>query len=308
MSQEEIKSKIDDPDEIITNDEAFECSNYDSNPWGDSDSDTDSSLDVSTLDSIEEETAERIQYLREFTKLLLAEEYNTVERAVNQLAERINETPSELTSVSVELAQTVLYMDNRFNLENFVSKKDEIMVALVARSPKTVVPYLHGEFYSNRTMLGTRLSILSTLVHSAIELSSIPPSETSIEAIEQSSCNSPRVGTVLRRWGQRKKPVAKPKINEFSQLSNMFILPLLRSPVANKNILERDPSLLSRMILSIAVMLECTKNGKHLFKSSVSRWPNSMLSGVIMLSEMAFGSVYLEFTGKVKRKSGLIIS
>lgn len=214
---------------------------------------------------VEEDSEQEIAYLTDFIPLLHSEEYEKVLLALKQLSHRIREKSPELVALSRELASVVLYLDNRFNLDNFNKFKREILVSLAVESAYQVVPYLHQEFHGARTMVGTRLQILDVLVSSAVELSAL---ERNIVNDEQEEDPIKLVGKVLKRWGVRKRNLeTKASVNRFHSLSSLFILPLLhRNKTEGKKraVFETEPLLLARCILAIAVMLECNKHGRSL--------------------------------------------
>jgi hypothetical protein len=114
-------------------------------------------------------------HLLEAFELLRTEEnhdhaYSRQETAVQSLPDLIRKRPDDLPDVAVSLAQALLRMENKFDIEDFRELKHESILALTVEEPSSVGQHLIEAVFQDGG-LSDRLNCFAALQEAAYELS-----------------------------------------------------------------------------------------------------------------------------------------
>lgn len=114
------------------------------------------------------------RYLYECLEMLRSkDDYEKAEIGLSMCPKLIqNATSLMIEEKGIELAKTLLYMQDDFNMEIFEAKRMESMVLIASNAPKSICNYMANEFYSNNISVAQKLDILSVFVESINVLSS----------------------------------------------------------------------------------------------------------------------------------------
>ncbi|KAF9103435.1 telomere binding protein [Mortierella sp. AM989] len=134
-------------------------------------------------------------YLRDLVSYLRAgEDRDKTEIGLQHAAELIRRKAGslELEEFAENLANTLVQIQDNFDLTNFYKMRENALVALVVTSPVIASGVLTFQFYEKKNSLGQRLNILTALALGAREISGFDssPSTSSNKPSGQSSRNS----------------------------------------------------------------------------------------------------------------------
>uniref|UniRef100_A0AAV2LFL9 Telomere length regulation protein TEL2 homolog n=1 Tax=Knipowitschia caucasica TaxID=637954 RepID=A0AAV2LFL9_KNICA len=215
------------------------------------------------------------RYLRDCLEVLTSsEDAARMELGLNVAESLVLKNPFATKEISVQMTKVLLHIENKFNIDNFLSLRRATMVALVVTDCIPVTQYLSTEFYSMNYSLRQRLDILEVLAGAAQELSKpvCNKSETGI-VVAASSHSSPNPGDDPEHWrqvvdkriqsktrrlnkGSTRPLQAAP--NRYAAVAGHFFFPLLRNydkPQVTFDLLGSDHLVLSRLIHTLGLFM-----------------------------------------------------
>lgn len=232
--------------------------------------DSDSSLEA--YDLIEDDSKvgkeKRPIYLKDcLDGLKETENIDKRDAALLSLKNILKNNPIGIEKYCVQLLISLLNCREEYCLDNFIEIRHENLVNIIVLCPTQTVPILIKEFYSLEKDIQYRIDILSILTDSAKELSDIKT--RTIEDDNNNSKSVKQVGKVIKRFYHPKKQ--KSTKNPYLKYSDLYFIPLIYG-VDHKNrqidILNKDPLLLSKLITSLGILLECSYNGVNILQYS----------------------------------------
>ncbi len=181
---------------------------------------------------------------------------------LENLVELIRSRPPDFDSMALELAQFLVHMENKFNIETFTGIRHNALVEITVAFPTNLAHFLASVVLSEAEFMNVRLTALQVLVEAAKQLADGVDSEQ--RATVKKVDDIVRIGTVTRRWGQRKTPQAVPKKNLLANVASDFFFPLLVRNHQVVTVLEREPILLSRLAMALGSILALARTSMHI--------------------------------------------
>eukprot|EP00727_Mastigamoeba_balamuthi_P009995 m51a1_g5618 putative telomere length regulation protein tel2 homolog (771) ;mRNA; f:756493-759364 len=208
-------------------------------------------------------------YIRQCLAMLQKDRDNAdaMEAVLGALPSIVRKRPDDLDEVSDSLCAQLLYLENKFNQENFQELRYQAMLALAVCSPKPVARYLTTQFYEPNHQLSTRMDILCVIAEAAQELSAVP------KALRAKAQETPLIQEIkptgkmeivegkTRRWHSVRPEPPKPVRNNFLAVSGDFFFPLMRSydkRVQTLNLLGDDSCVLSKLFITLGIVYQCS--------------------------------------------------
>ncbi|CAF1076456.1 unnamed protein product, partial [Brachionus calyciflorus] len=214
-------------------------------------------------------------YLRDcLNSLIYSDDPQEIETALKSVKSLCDTYHTELEEISVELLRVLLSKSNSYSIKDFDEDRMSAMITVTCHYPKDCAIYLTSQFYEAGFSLSQRGDILNVLTMTAQKLSD-PNVENIIDKralnknyvnfnqlYENSFQNILKKKTVTAAEIKKKK-VVKTKENKFSDSIGYFFFPLLNSYDKGRvyfSLMEKDFSLLGKMIFSLAVILHLSEN------------------------------------------------
>ncbi|EGC38373.1 hypothetical protein DICPUDRAFT_148983 [Dictyostelium purpureum] len=192
------------------------------------------------------------------------------ENSLFSISKIVWSNPDDLDELAQPLASSLLHLSNEYDLDGFSQHRHEALVALATQSPAIVVPFLTNSFKESNFSVGQRLEILDTIAESAKELSGSNSKEQQQSQPQQEEfiTQQPKLINeigIVRRWGIKKTPRPIIKTNKFYNLVSIYFYPLLErydkvTQCYSMDLLGYDHYLLSRLIYTLGVIVECSGN------------------------------------------------
>ncbi|KAK3729207.1 hypothetical protein QZH41_002774 [Actinostola sp. cb2023] len=246
------------------------------------DDDDDDDLEPYDLDEEEFEGPKPPRHLRECIEALTeAKDMERFEAALKTLEKLVCSHPSDLDEVCLELIKILLYLQDQFTTEDYLTLRQKAMVAITTRCPVAVATYLTEEFYGANYCIIQRLDILDVLAVSAQQLSQpiemtqekatskrfLPPGEhshTNVEWIpEWQKVIQERIEKKTRRFAKGpSKAQPKPVANKFAQVAGHFFYSLMKNfdhKQSTLDLLGDDSFVLGRLIYTLGVVVHSAK-------------------------------------------------
>ncbi|GAM21423.1 hypothetical protein SAMD00019534_045980, partial [Acytostelium subglobosum LB1] len=296
-------SKYDDPDMLVVRDDNDDDDVDDDDVQPDEDIDDDDLKPYNLDDDESDLKGVRKKlYLRDCIVEFQSNKHtaDSWESALISIASIVWSRPDDLDELSVSMTRSLLHLTNEYEIDNFEPIRHEALVALAVNSTVLVINYLTDAFFQMTFSLGQRLEILSVLVETAMELSGykeekakqlkeqqqstiksmakhnplIIDTNTASNSIKDHNENVPiQFVGVTRRWGVSTRPKADIKSNKYHQLAPSFFYPFMTNfnkvtqshitSYANVNMIGYDCFLLSRLVYTLGVIVECAGNSTH---------------------------------------------
>uniref|UniRef100_A0A4W3HUP3 Telomere length regulation protein TEL2 homolog n=1 Tax=Callorhinchus milii TaxID=7868 RepID=A0A4W3HUP3_CALMI len=188
---------------------------------------------------------------------------------------RLNTGPA---LVSLHLARLLLHLDDKYNIEGFVSLRQRAMVGLLVVDTIAVAQYLTQQFYAVNYSLCQRLDILDVLALAAQELSQ-PGTESKAAPAALLDCGrggggaalpvphaqhwrrivDERIKSKTRRFAQgvsRPEAIAAP--NRYGPVAAHFFFPLISNydrPQTSFDFLGEQPLMMGRLIHTLGILM-----------------------------------------------------
>lgn len=178
------------------------------------------------------------------------------EIALKSLCELIEKNKKKVHLYTTSLLKTLISMRESFCIKDFEKIKTQCIVKLTVLNPKLSIKLLTKEFFELERDIQHRLNILEYITQSASEITS-----TKVTTEEEISKRVNQVGRIIRQF-TKPKPKHAFK-NCFNDVSDLFFYPLLYGADYRNRQIElfgSDKMLLSKLVHSLGVLLECSKN------------------------------------------------
>ncbi|CAG8546693.1 345_t:CDS:10 [Paraglomus brasilianum] len=228
-------------------------------------------------------------YLRDLIAYLKShEEPNKIEIGLKHASELICKKSTfgtELDEHAIDLAAALMSIQDSYKIKDFEESRNAALVALGCGSPKIVIPYLIQYLVEKQLSIAQRFTILDVIAKCARGISGIESQEStsadgkyalntvrrqptgdSLDAIQQLSVP---VGKITRISKRPQIEVARAKsvgVNRFDELAyKTFFAPLATgwwswARDRNRTQFMYEPLLIQKIITTLAVIVECSKN------------------------------------------------
>ncbi|XP_038676129.1 telomere length regulation protein TEL2 homolog isoform X2 [Scyliorhinus canicula] len=204
-----------------------------------------------------------------------------IETTLKIVEDLIRKNPTASREVSVQFAQVLLHLEDKFNISGFIGLRQRGLVAITVTDIIPVTQYLTAEFYAVNYSLAQRLDILDVLALTAQELSQPDSSrraanETpSIQLLrEASDPHNPsqqwkkiieeRIENKTRRFAKgTSRPEAKAVPNRLGPVAGHFFFPLIGNydrPQSPFDFLAEQPLMMGRLIHTLAILMYFSVN------------------------------------------------
>ncbi|XP_064460694.1 telomere length regulation protein TEL2 homolog [Ornithodoros turicata] len=205
------------------------------------------------------------RYLRDCMEgLLEGEKPEWFESCLQSVEELITKCRDELRDVAAELAKILLYLEDKFSTDGFVSSRQRSLVVLTVQCPKKVAEYLTAQFYDRNLNIRQRLDILEVLALASHELSTPvaqkPPQNTSVSRIAEKHWEvvvRERIAAKTRHFSKGRSREETPAKNRFADVAGFFFYPLMRYYDRGQNtfdLLGDDSFVLARLIYTLGII------------------------------------------------------
>lgn len=262
-----------------------------------SDSSSDGSLVPYDLPAEESEPLPSYVYLRDALAAVQdKEDYEKVKGAIAALPGLVRDlvaseaTSGELAAMAVPVVRTLLFLENRFSLDDFDTQRAETIVACLVGEPLVVGRFLARQVFAEERHMGTRLEALHFLTRGAQELAGVDdatrqrgrlqriaareaaaadraanvvalPAPRDDAAEKRAARERGEIGRVKKRF---RKPQEAPKAapNRLAPVAWRFVFELTRritDTSAPVDLFRRDSALLSQLLRTLSVLLDCAK-------------------------------------------------
>ncbi|XP_078096599.1 telomere length regulation protein TEL2 homolog isoform X2 [Mustelus asterias] len=214
--------------------------------------------------------------------LITSADPERIELTLNVVESLIRKNPTASREVSVQFAQVLLHLEDKFNISGFIGLRQRGLVAITVTDIIPVTEYLTCEFYAVNYSLTQRLDILDVLALAAQELSQPDSSQRaaketpSIQLLREESSDphtpshqwkkiiEERIENKTRRFSKgasRPEPKAVP--NRLSPVAGHFFFPLIRNydrPQTPFDFLAAQPLMMGRLIHTLAILMYFSVN------------------------------------------------
>eukprot|EP00062_Callorhinchus_milii_P009068 gi/632952454/ref/XP_007891861.1/ PREDICTED: telomere length regulation protein TEL2 homolog [Callorhinchus milii] len=210
--------------------------------------------------------------------LMNCEDPEQIEATLNTVESLIRKTPAATKELSLHLARLLLHLDDKYNIEGFVSLRQRAMVGLLVVDTIAVAQYLTQQFYAVNYSLCQRLDILDVLALAAQELSQ-PGTESKAAPAALLDCGrggggaalpvphaqhwrrivDERIKSKTRRFAQgvsRPEAIAAP--NRYGPVAAHFFFPLISNydrPQTSFDFLGEQPLMMGRLIHTLGILM-----------------------------------------------------
>uniref|UniRef100_A0A4W3HTK7 Telomere length regulation protein TEL2 homolog n=1 Tax=Callorhinchus milii TaxID=7868 RepID=A0A4W3HTK7_CALMI len=170
---------------------------------------------------------------------------------------RLNTGPA---LVSLHLARLLLHLDDKYNIEGFVSLRQRAMVGLLVVDTIAVAQYLTQQFYAVNYSLCQRLDILDVLALAAQELSQ-PGTESKAAPAALLDCGRGGGGAALpvphaQHWRRIVDERIKSKTRLAERISSRrATCAVLRRPQTSFDFLGEQPLMMGRLIHTLGILM-----------------------------------------------------
>ncbi|XP_070847570.1 telomere length regulation protein TEL2 homolog [Chaetodon trifascialis] len=278
----EPADRVDVPQDTNETSPQNEPSQNKSEPQPDSDLDSDDELtpyDMSGDQQISEASPPR--YIRDCLETLISSEDPVrVELSLRVAEGLVRKNVFAAREISVQLTKVLLHMEDKYNINGFLSLRQATMVALTVTDCIPVTQYLTTEFYSLNYSLRQRLDILEVLALAAQELSKpITEKRGPSAGIAASTDVTPYPGDNPVHWRQEvekriqsktkrfrkgtSQPPAQATPNRYAPVAGYFFFPLLKNydkPQVTFDLLGSDHLVLGRLIHTLGLFMHLAVN------------------------------------------------
>jgi len=238
-------------------------------------------------------------YVSDALEDLKGDSYERFMIALQDFPNLVKIQPADCERMCCEAARTILHLDNKFGMENFGEWQTQALVCLGSNFPIQVIPLFASEALNPKaTFMTLRATALEAISQSAESLSGAEMVSADEESLHRAKARvvSRPIGTVTRHLGVRKRPEGKKVINRYATLaSSAFFNPLINGIPGARDHLQREPSLMSRLlfVLSNLVRLAKTSPYIHHMSRTLARllWPTRLSNDPEVRRTVLFGFI-----------------
>ncbi|RWS17479.1 hypothetical protein B4U79_11852 [Dinothrombium tinctorium] len=197
-------------------------------------------------------------------------------------ADVIKANADTVPEIAVEFARILLYLDDTYNLNDFIILRFSAMVNLCVVSPQLVAEFLTSQFYERNISISRRLDILEVLAASCRQIAN--PSKTQTTKVKELSLPSKETSIDEENWKavinarvkEKTKIIAsKPReieidVNRFASVASYFFFPLMKNYDRLKvtlNLVEEDHYILGKLLYTLGITLH----------SAAQTWPSRQM-------------------------------
>ncbi|KAG7160931.1 telomere length regulation protein TEL2-like [Homarus americanus] len=183
-------------------------------------------------------------YSQEVLEYLIEDEAEKVAAAL-KVSEKIVCQESKImdSELALELTKVVLFLEDKYNTENFEENRSNTLTALTVSYPSECALYLAGEFYERNYNIKQRIDILQTLSTAALRLSGTD----AIKMLDGSATVNKDKRVVTR--------------NEMKNVAGCFFFPLVQGitePRPYLDLLDSDRFLLCDLLKTLGLIVKVT--------------------------------------------------
>ncbi|KAL7072674.1 hypothetical protein ACQ4LE_007870 [Meloidogyne hapla] len=188
-------------------------------------------------------------------------EYKRWEEALNSIGPMIKKKSIGLNILGIEILETLIFLEERFNINNFMNYKIEIITFLLADNPQ-LISHFNRLFCSKRCSQSHKFLIISVIVNTAKMLYFGDENEENKKENENEvkEEENKQIGKII--WKSTKlKQNSKQKIiktSKFAPVASQFIFSLL-DLCQKYSFDEKDLIILARLIWALGEVLNVCK-------------------------------------------------